>query len=528
MAHTKSYNNYQWNTLHQNGAYPVDGLLSTQLEPSANLPLAVDRYNDAAAEIQQLLLSALNANQGFRAFGSRWSLSNIAYHPDRMHHNKLMNLQLPLGQEDIHEQSTLEADKLFFFQCGTTIKSISRALARAGKSLKTSGASNGQTIAGCISTGVHGSTFDFGAVQDFVKGINLIIGPKPEDVVYLERQSEPALSDDFAKRIQARVIRDDALFNAALVGLGGFGFIHGVLIEAEDRYLLKRYIKKIPKQVAMELANTMDFTHPEFRIAEEVDETGQNNRPYFYKIYVNPYNEQEEYIVELMYKKDYVSGYPDPIPAVKKSIYRDLIHLFIKIAERAPKSIPGLIQLLRKAVLPVENEVLTGTLAEMFWDAGYQGPAFACSFGIDHRYSEKGMQLMSDLVNEVGPIPGLFALRFVKQSDATLAFTKFPVTCVLEIDGVQWEASKQLLSLKEFSKKMIDTLRLNDIPFTMHWGKNADWVYPRLVERMFGEKVNEWLRQRSILMTEEKQRLFDNPFLERIGLSCPAAEPTIV
>ncbi|MEO0722978.1 MAG: hypothetical protein AAFZ63_00460 [Bacteroidota bacterium] len=45
---------------------------------------------------------------------------------------------------------------------------------------------------------------------------------------------------------------------------------------------------------------------------------------------------------------------------------------------------------------------------------------------------------------------------------------------------------------------------------------------------MCGENVNEWLRQRSILMTEEQQRLFDNPFLEMIGLASPAAEPTIV
>ncbi|MDZ7691665.1 MAG: hypothetical protein U5K69_11165 [Balneolaceae bacterium] len=96
-----------------------------------------------------------------------------------MHYNSYMNLHLPLTDEDYHEQTPYDTSDLFFFQCGNTIKELAMTLSSHGKSLKTSGASNGQTIAGCISTGVHGSAIDIGAIQDYVVGINLIIGPNP-------------------------------------------------------------------------------------------------------------------------------------------------------------------------------------------------------------------------------------------------------------------------------------------------------------------------------------------------------------
>src|SRR5690606_6994376 len=142
---------------------------------------------------------------------------------------------------DMHSNSAFNKEDLFFFECGNKIKEVSEFVRRGGKSLKTCGASNGQTIAGALATGVHGSALDVGAVQDFVVGINLIIGPDPDDIIYLERESEPALNDLFASNINARVIRDDELFNAAVVGLGSFGFIHGIVVETENLYLLNRY-----------------------------------------------------------------------------------------------------------------------------------------------------------------------------------------------------------------------------------------------------------------------------------------------
>jgi hypothetical protein len=63
------------------------------------------------------------------------------------------------------------------------------------------------------------------------------------------------------------------------VSLGSFGVIHGIVMEAEDIYLLKRYVKKISKTDALEIAKGMDFTKATFKIQEEIENDGTVNRP---------------------------------------------------------------------------------------------------------------------------------------------------------------------------------------------------------------------------------------------------------
>ncbi len=519
MATTSQQDGAAWNNVHLNGPFPTKIVYKTILASDNSMPSKIDRYNDAAKEIQRLLKETLDAGEGFRAFGARWSLNNIAHHGDRMHFNENMNIKKSITDVEMHADAAFKMENLFFIQCGNKIKEITEFIKREGKSLKTCGASNGQTIAGAISTGVHGSALGVGSVQDCVVGINLITGPGANDIVYLERETKPALNDAFAAGINARVIRDDAMFNAALIGLGGFGFIHGVVIETEDLYLLNRYVRKISKELALELATTMNFKDSLFNISAEVDADGKPNEPYHYKVFINPYNNDAEYVVELMYKHEFSPDYPDPIPRIQTALYKDLILLFGKIAAQHKNSIPKLIKLLGGDVMPKVDDDLTGTLGEIFDDAINQGPAFACSFAVHHQDSQKTLQLLIDLANEEGPVPGIYAMRFVKASEATMAFTKFPVTAVIEMDGVLWKGNKKIISLEDFCKKGIEKLIENGIKFTIHWGKNAAWSFPGLAEEMYGDNVAAWKSQRSLLLTPATEKLFSNDFLMAVNLS---------
>lgn len=520
MANTSSTPISTWNTLHENGPWPTRFLHNTMMASKTAIPAQINRYNDVAQEVQRLLADALAKDQGFRAIGSRWSMSHIAHHKDNIQVNQSMNLKMPIAQHQLHANTNFKADNLFFLQCGNVIKEIHNFLHGFGKSMKTTGASNGQTIAGCVSTGVHGSALGTGAVQDCVVGFNLITGPNPQDRVYLERASQPALSNDFAASIKSRVIRDDALFYAALVSLGAFGFIHGVVIEVEERFLLKRYVKKVDKDLATALAGSMDFANSPVKVAAETDSSGKGLTPYHYKVFINPYVEDTEYVVELIYKKPYQAGYPDPVPGIKTALYKDLIYLFIRIAVNWQNSIPKLIKILHKSILPPVDTEVTGMLSEIFWDAGYQGPAFACSVGIDHKDSPKALALLAKLAKEEGPIPGIYAMRFVKQSKATLAFTKFPITCMLEIDGLNWDGDAHgMISLKQFCTRTIEVLQENGIEFTLHWGKNADWSFPGLAKYMYGSQVQQWKTQRARLLSPEAQLLFSNGFLKDLDLA---------
>ncbi|RMA64393.1 FAD-binding protein [Ulvibacter antarcticus] len=519
MATTTIFEKQEWDTLHKNGPFPLKRMYVTRLEGRASIPSSTDRYNDAAVEIQRIIKDCADQNEGFRAYGSRWSMSSIAHQKDNVHQNNLMNLDLNIFPQDLHALSSYNAGNLFFFECGNTIKEISQKLEEHGKSLKTTGASNGQTIAGCISTGVHGSALNVGSVQDYIVGLNIITGPSPADNVYLERHTKPGLTNAFAEKINAKVIRNDELFNAALVGLGSFGFIHGIVLEAEDLYLLKRYVRKINKNLAMKLSNTMDFKNSEFKIAGETDSQGNPLTPYHFKVFINPYTDDSEYVVEAMYKKPYQLPYPDPFTTIEKSIYKDLIYLLISISEKFPNSIPWFIKRLEKSVLPNVNEETIGTLYETFWDAAYQGPAFAMSIGVDHSDSEKALNILTKMTKKDGPIPGIFAMRFVKQSEATLAFTKFPITCMIEIDGIIWSGSNKLISMEEYSTRMLEVLKNNNIPFTIHWGKISDWAFPDLATHMFGNKVEQWKALRGSLLSKKMQQVFSNKFLDTLKLS---------
>ncbi len=531
MATTRIDERTRWDTLHKNGPFPLKLFLTTKLEKSFSGLSDFEKYNDAALEIQKLIKQAADHHERFRAIGSKWSMSNIAHCKDRMHFNSFMNLKFPIFEGEIHDNSNYDHSNLFWFQCGNQIKEISSFLERRGKSLKTSGASNGQTIAGCISTGVHGSTLDVGSVQDYVVGFNLITGPNPEDNIYIERKSKPALKDSYVQNFKTRIIRDDDIFNAALVGLGSMGFIHGVVLEVENLYLLHRYVKKIDKTEALKLADNLDFSDYDPKIPQ-ADFKGL--RPFHYKIFMNPYNtDEKQYAVEFIYKIKYYENYKadfgNPIPFQKEFVYLDLIYLFVKIAEKLPKAIPQLINLLKTSILPKEEKTTVGKLSEIFWDAGYQGKAFACSFGVDHTHSSKALEVLTKLTRE-HPVPGIFALRFVKKSEATMAFSKFPFTCMIEIDGIQWSDQESIITLKEYCTKMIETLQHHNIPFTIHWGKNANWGFPGLIEHMYGDKVKKWKKIRSTLLSNEMQDVFSSPFMDttKLSESIPINEDLIV
>ncbi len=88
MANTQIQNGLTWDTVHRNGPYPTKILYKTNLESDSIMPDKIDRYNDAAKEIQRLLQQTLDAGESFRAFGARWSLSNVAYNKQRMHFNE--------------------------------------------------------------------------------------------------------------------------------------------------------------------------------------------------------------------------------------------------------------------------------------------------------------------------------------------------------------------------------------------------------------------------------------------------------
>src|SRR5438128_4782623 len=172
--------------------------------------------------LQRIVRDAGALGRRVRALGGGWSLSEAAATSDFLVNTKPLNfikVGLDAGLCD-HEAQAL-APKLVFAQGGTSVLALNQVLEARGMSLKTSGASNGQTIAGAVSTGTHGAAVNVGAMEDFVLGLH-VVGTDGAHF-WIERASRPVVSAAFSSLLGATMLRDDALFKAALVSFGSFG-----------------------------------------------------------------------------------------------------------------------------------------------------------------------------------------------------------------------------------------------------------------------------------------------------------------
>ena len=127
--------------------------------------------------------------------------------------------------------------------------------------------------------------------------------------------------------------------------------------------------------------------------------------------------------------------------------------------------------------------------------------------------------MFTKVIHDFGPIPGILSMRFVRQSTATLGFTRFPHTCILEVDGVLWTGNRNIISLDDYLTKCVEALKAAGIPFAQHWGKNAAWGFPGLVDYMYGNADDQWKNMRSALLTKQTADLFTNDFLQTVSLS---------
>src|SRR6185436_7424829 len=198
-----------WTNRHDTFTQPINNLFDLINGNSGN---GFDDYNAMTAAIQQLLDKAMRENRTVRALGGGWSFSKVAAAEGWILNTKMLNMVFPIrSTQSLSLNYKKTTNDLLFAQCGNSIQELNDWLKKNKRSLKTSGASNGQTIVGCFSTGTHGSAIDFGSVQDYIVGIHIIVGPGKH--FYLERNSYPVVSNAFIQKFKTKLVPDDELFN---------------------------------------------------------------------------------------------------------------------------------------------------------------------------------------------------------------------------------------------------------------------------------------------------------------------------
>lgn len=502
-----------WEGRHKSYTQAIEGLHTFGVHQPANSPTArLEAYNQVTKELQEMIGHAAQTGKTLRAMGSSWSLSKVGVAEHELINTKALRIGFTLPASQLSPEYAGERSKLRFLQCGASIASINRYLFNDRLSLKASGSNNGQTLAGVVSTGTHGSAFRFGATQDFVVGLHLVTGPSKH--VFLERASYPVVKPGFAAKLGAELIRDDTLFNAALVSFGAFGVIHGMMIEARDLFLLHafRSVRKFNAALRSAISG-LRFSG--------LDLHGKPaSKLYHFQVTFNP-NEgtpPDEAVVYLMFERPWTENY-EPPPwddaasgpgasglEVMGSLF-DLIPGFLGDAVK-----PLLNSQVRDHLEPYE---LKGTIMDLFRGEKTQGPVFASGIGVPLSKALEALSIAFDTYKHFDAvIPVLLTMRFVKGTQALLGFTKFDPTCVLEIDGLNTPKTQ------EYAGLVWSKLEQAGIPFTMHWGKFNAFLTRDRLDRMYGKHVQDWIASREALLESPAvRRVFTNEFLSSVGLA---------
>ncbi len=490
-----------WINRHQNIHQPIDRLYDVWNPPQPVEDILGDLRRTVTA-LQGIIGDAAQDNMRLRAIGGGWSLSPVVATNGRLVNTRPLNWFFPLGAQSIVPEYAGDRKRLLFLQCGVSVQEANDHFFQRGMALRTSGASNGQTIAGAVATGTHGSAFSFGAMQDSVLGIHLVVSPTR--VIWLERASHPVVTDGFLARLGAEPVRDDALFNAALVSFGSFGLIHGLLVEAEPAYKLAAACRIMPFDAALRHAmDTLEFD------ALPLPHPGET--PYHFAVMINPHNRAAGAYVTTMYRQSCPDGYqPAPTPAGGLGPGDDLLAAVGAVANFVPGTAAVAVNALVNQVYPAPFD-RTGIPGEVFCTTFTQGKGMSTEIGVPLEYTTRALDILLGLP-EANEYPGLIAMRYVKGSRATLAFTRYPITCTIELPGVFSNGTER------YYRRVWEELERAEIPFTLHWGQMGNYS-PGHVRNMYGDAaVDSWIRARERLLEPRMRRVFTSPFLESCGL----------
>ena len=501
---------------HQAYEQTLEGEYAFSIDRGAKPPF--ETYNDATRELQGIIQTCVQDGKSLRAHGSLWSLSTVAVTDGRLIDTTALRLAFEVPADLTNPVYTGDATKLRLIECGNSVAALNDYLFASSLSIKGYGSNNGQTIAGALSTGTHGGAYRFGAMQEMVVGLHLITGPNRH--VYLERKSSPVMLPAFAESIGAEFIKDDTLFNAALVSFGSFGIIHGVMIETRELFALSAVRFRRPYDATLKAA--IAACDPTLLPLPPEADAVPRDKPYHFEIFFNP-NEgtpPAEAIVLIMYEGPY-----DPnnyIPPAWNAGEAGLGASGLDVMGAVVGKIPSP---LNKLAVPLLNSQVNQEFAPYFKQAIIRdlfrgektlGKTLACGVGMPVARSVEAMEIaFRAYKNSNGVLPVILSHRFVKGTKALLGFTRFDTTAIMELDAVNTPETRA------FYNRVWNDLDAAGIPFTLHWGKYNSFLTPDRVRNRYGDAaVDQWITSRDTLMESAAVRqIFNNAFTAGLGLA---------
>jgi FAD/FMN-containing dehydrogenase len=488
MIHPDDQAPQEWNGVHVTHKTTVAKLVNVDnVGPDGKLLTGFDMFRQAGASLDELIRQAREAGQRVLAIGSGWALSRVNITDGWLVNTKELNGCYDVAERHFHPSYPAGERRLVTLaQAGMQIAELNAFLelipndVSDKRALKAAGIGNGQTIAGAVSGNTHGSQLEFGAMPDFVVGLHLATGNG--ETLWIERASRPVFTDEFAQRIGARMIRDDEVFDAAVVSFGTFGIVAAMAVETAPVYQLA-------------FPAIADVSYQALKAQLQAFADPQPTGLYHYEFIFDPHASNQMAMVASAQKVPYEPGHPTPQP---RWIIRDkrgfapgdmTLPTFSWLLRLLPAPLVNLIskdefQEYRRLALLGNVRGTPGQLytASIYYLEGYTESAFAVAVAD----APQTIDIVSQIAGEIR-LPSISQVRLVRASTATLGFTWHqPRTAVFEVamvnDGTQ----------PEFERRLDAAFRAAGIKYTMHWSKNAG-IDPTKLEYMYGaERIARW------------------------------------
>jgi FAD/FMN-containing dehydrogenase len=342
-------------------------------------------------------------------------------------------------------------------------------------------------------------------MPDFVVGLHVAAGRGR--TLWIEKASRPVLTEAFAERIGADMIRDDDIFNAAVVSFGTFGIIAAVALETAPIYQLQ-------------FPPIGDISHPELKAKLRRFADADPPDLEHYEFIFDPHGRREMAMEAGAARVPFRPGVPTPKP---RWIVRDdngyapgvhVLRLLGLFRFLPPRFITGLqFRQYRRLALLDDVRGTPGQLytSSIYYIEGYTESAFAVSV----RDAPEVIDICSQVVREMR-LASISQVRLVHASKATLGFTQHePKTAVFEVALINDDA------FPAFERRLDAALREAGIRYTMHWSKNSG-IDPEKLDHMYGtERVERWKAARRKIFGDDAElmRLFESDAMVQAGLA---------
>ena len=513
MIHWDDRGPQSWTGVHVTHRTTVAELIDVDnVGPQGTLLTGFDMFRHAGECLDEVIGKAREAGRRILAIGSGWALSEINITDGWLVNTKLLNGCYDIGERHF-DDAYPAADRPYVVlaQAGMQIAELNAYLeltpqdVGSRRALKAAGIGNGQTIAGAVSGNTHGSQINFGAMPDFVVGLHIATGSGR--TLWIEKASKPVLNADFAAKLGADLIRDDDVFNAAVVSFGTFGIIAAVALETVPIY-----------QLAFPAIGDIhhDDLKAKLRGFADADPPGLDH----YEFIFDPHGRKQMAMEAGAPRVPFQPDVPTPQPrwiVRDKNGYAPGINILrvLGLFRFLPTRFVTGIQFKQYRKIALLNSV-RGTPGQLYTSSiyyleGYTESAFAVSVSD----APEAIDICSEVARAMR-LPSISQVRLVHRSEATLGFTQHePKTAVFEVGLIDDER------FPEFERRLDAALREAGIRYTVHWSKNSG-IDPAKLDYMYGAaKIASWKAARQAVFRNDAalMKLFETDAMLQAGLA---------